>query len=174
MSMRPNNTMLAAAASLIMAGCAVGPENCDALDAGSVFRAGACVATGGYEQRIAMIRSETAARVERVNLSDAEAAGLRQEARRLSADRAAYQRRLDELDRDVAGLRARIASTQAHSDEAQAQLDVLRERLDDAERTLALAESADTPTPDEIARLTQEVEQRKKAVAQILETIVRE
>ncbi|EKV32267.1 hypothetical protein C882_2344 [Caenispirillum salinarum AK4] len=156
-------------ATLVVAGCAAGTaENCDALNANSVFQDFACKQGGGYEERLALIRAETRAKVASTQLTAAETAELQAEAEVMARDADVLEDRLAGLNADLAAMRLRIDSVTARNDSQRAQLTALREELSEAEQNLAQVQAAASVTPEQIAALQGEIARKKAAVSDIL------
>lgn len=156
-------------ATLALAGCAAGTaENCDALNAGSVFQDFACKQGGGYEERLALIRAETRAKVASTELTAAEAAELQAQAVVMARDADVLEDRLAGLNADLATMRLRINSVSARNDTQRAQLAALGEEVSEAEQNLAQVRSASSVTPEQIAALQGEIARKKAALSDIL------
>lgn len=102
-----------AAPALLLAGC--GPQqSCDPSRDRSIFQVGACVAGGGYQQRVDRLSAEA-------DRAEADRAAA-------DADRRAAEARRDTAASRAAGLRAELASQQTRSIALERDIQAARNR----------------------------------------------
>lgn len=160
-------------ALLLLGACAAGTaENCDALNAGSVFQDFACKTGGGYDARYASIKVATHQRIDEASRLIADTQAQRQAISQLSRDRAALERQAQSLDDDLAMLQLQASAARARTATQEAQLAALREELAAAERELAALQGNDSATAEEIAKTQLRIEQKTNALQVILKEVL--
>lgn len=172
----PNGHTLALlfASGLLLASCASASE-CDPNAVGNVLQSFGCNVGGGFDAHLEEQRTELAAVVEETELTEAETARIEADAERYATDREAWQRKMQQLDAQLALLQLDVIQTEASNAEEEAMLQALREELDETQRRLSVAQAQTTPVdPAEITQLQTDIAERKKAITEILETIVAE